>query len=129
MLSGADLRSQVMRLLRIMIISGRVSIEEVADQLTLHPRTLLRRLKSQGTTFRALLSATQLEVACQLLRGTRLGVTEVGMALGYAEPAAFTHAFERWTGVPPSQWRLRHGAPSEGSAGRQGAREATAPGL
>lgn len=27
------------------------------------------------------------------------------MRLGYAETAAFTHAFSRWHGVPPSRYR------------------------
>ena len=31
-------------------------------------------------------------------------------SLDFSETAAFTHAFERWSGVAPSAWRARHRA-------------------
>ncbi len=44
-------------------------------------------------------------MACQLLASTKLAVTEVGLALGYAETSAFTHAFRRVARLTPSEWR------------------------
>lgn len=100
-----DVSSQVKRLLRTRVISSESSIEEIARLLSLHPRTLLRKLKTQETTFRELLSETRFEVACQLLGGTRLSITQISSAIGYAETAVFSRAFERWSGLPPSEWR------------------------
>src|SRR5262249_24094750 len=94
-------------LLRARVISGPTSLEETAAALALHPRSLLRRLKASGTTFRDLLNETRLEVAYQLLTGTRLSITQIGLALRYADTAAFTRAFERWSGLAPSAWRAR----------------------
>ena len=102
-----DIVAQVVRLLRPRVTSGGVSLDEVAAFLSLHPWSLLRRLKLRGTTFRRLLNETRYEVAGQLLRGTRLSVTEIGIALGYADTAVFTRAFRRWSGASPSDWRAR----------------------
>jgi AraC-like DNA-binding protein len=110
-LSDPEITSQVIRLLRPRVISGRPTLGEVAGYFSLHPRALLRKLKERGTTFRDLLNETRFEVACQLLRSTRLSITQIGMAFGYADTAVFTRAFERWSGLAPSEWRAHHAAP------------------
>jgi AraC-like DNA-binding protein len=106
-LSRPDICAQVVRMLRPRIISGQVSIEEIAASLALHPRSLLRKLKANGTTFRELLNETRFEVACQLLGGTRLSITEIGLVFGYSDTAVFTRSFERQCGLAPSAWRAR----------------------
>lgn len=109
-LSDPDFRTEVVRLLRSRVVFGGTSSEEVAHYFSLHPRSLLRKLRAYGTTFRTLLGDMRFEVACQLLEGTRLSVTEIGIVLGYADTAIFTRAFERWSGTAPSRWRGRHHA-------------------
>ena len=106
-LQHPDIVARVVRLLRPRVISGGVSLDEIAAFLSLHPWSLLRRLKARGTTFRRLLNETRYEVAGQLLRGTRLNITQIGVALGYADTAVFTRAFQRWSGASPSDWRAR----------------------
>ncbi len=106
-LQHPDIVAQVVRLLRPRIISGGVSLDEIAAFLSLHPWSLLRRLKARGATFRRLLNETRYEVAGQLLRGTRLSITQIGVALGYADTAVFTRAFQRWSGASPSDWRAQ----------------------
>jgi transcriptional regulator GlxA family with amidase domain len=44
-------------------------------------------------------------VAQQLLAGTRINVSGIAIALGYAETSAFSHAFHRMAGVSPFEWR------------------------
>jgi AraC-like DNA-binding protein len=101
---------QVVRLLRPRVLFGDIDLETVAHCLMMHPRTLNRRLKAEGTTFRKLLNEVRFEVAGQLLLGTRMGVTGIATALGYADISAFTHAFSRMAGVPPHTWRVSGGA-------------------
>lgn len=50
-----ELRQRVMRALRILMLSGDVSGEGTARMLSMHRRTLNRRLQDQGTTFQAVL--------------------------------------------------------------------------
>jgi AraC-like DNA-binding protein len=103
---------QVIRLLRRRVLSGDFGLEAVARRLTVHPRTLNRCLKAQGTSFRKLLNEVRFEVAGQLLLGTRMGVTEIAGSLGHGEASAFTHAFSRMAGAPPHMWRVSGGAPN-----------------
>jgi AraC-like DNA-binding protein len=44
-------------------------------------------------------------LACQYLRDTNLPVGEIAARLVYADTAAFTHAFRRWSGCTPTNWR------------------------
>jgi AraC-like DNA-binding protein len=44
-------------------------------------------------------------LAIELLSHAGLTVEEVAVRLGYADTASFTHAFTRWRGNPPSQYR------------------------
>jgi AraC-like DNA-binding protein len=62
-------------------------------------------LQAEGRTFRELTNEARFEVAQQLLAGTRMDITNVAFALGYADPSGFTHAFHRWSGLAPSEWR------------------------
>ncbi len=105
---------QVVRILRPRVLFGDFDLETVAHRLTMHPRALNRRLQAERTTFRKLLNEVRFEVAGQLLLGTRLGVTEIAAALGYAGTSAFTRAFSRMAGAPPQKWRVsgRAGPPA-----------------
>ena len=82
-------------------------MENVADHLSVHPRMLNRKLQAEGTSFRSLLNEARFQVARQLLAGTRIGVTDIALTLGYSEPRSFTHAFQRWSGAAPSEWRTQ----------------------
>jgi AraC-like DNA-binding protein len=33
---------------------------------------------------------------------------EIALALGYTDATAFSHAFKRWSGMSPAQWREQH---------------------
>jgi AraC-like DNA-binding protein len=98
---------QVTRVLHASVMFGDATVESVANSLLLHPRTLNRRLRAEGVTFRELRNRARFEVASMLLDGTRMDVTGIALALGYAEPSSLTHAFARWTGMAPSRWRVR----------------------
>ena len=80
------------------------SMDAVAREMHIATRTLRRQLESEGTAFRELLSEVREGLAIDLLEAG-LTVEQVANRLGYTEAAAFTRAFKRWTGVPPSQHR------------------------
>jgi len=80
------------------------SMQIVADELHIDPRTLRRRLASEGTSFRALLDEVRRKLAIELLQ-RNIPVEDIATHLGYAETANFTHAFKRWEGMAPSYFR------------------------
>lgn len=80
-------------------------VDEVASLLKLSSRTLKRRLAEQGTSFSALLEEARQLDAIMLLRKPQLSLERVATELGYADPANFTRAFKRWTGMTPSAFR------------------------
>jgi len=96
---------QVGRILRARVVFADATLESVASDLLVQPRTLNRRLQAEGTSFRDLLNRARFDAARTLLAGTGMAVTDLALTLGYADTSAFTHAFRRWAGVAPSQWR------------------------
>ncbi|MGE0226370.1 MAG: AraC family transcriptional regulator [Acetobacteraceae bacterium] len=100
-----SMAEQVQRALAAHVTTGEASLEIVAAVFGIGPRTLTRRLRAEGTSFRAVLEQARHDVARQLLGGTRMPVTEIGFSLGYASPPGFVRAFRRAAGQPPSEWR------------------------
>lgn len=80
---------------------------ETAALLGLSERSLRRALSAEHANFRGLLDSVRLEKAIDLLRDARLPVEQVAQRLGYSEPAAFIHAFKRWTGTSPAAFRRK----------------------
>lgn len=74
-----------------------------AQSLGIGQRTLRRRLAEEGTSFRELHDQVRRSLAVELL-GDGVPAARVARRLGYAGPAAFTHAFRRWHGVAPSEF-------------------------
>ncbi|AYC33250.1 AraC family transcriptional regulator [Pseudomonas cavernae] len=79
-------------------------MESLASELHMTSRTLRRRLEEQGTSFRQLLEEVRQALAEELL-ATGLNLEEIAERLGYGEASNFTHAFKRWKGVSPRQYR------------------------
>lgn len=78
---------------------------DVARQLAMSERSLTRQLHRENTSYAKLLAQVQQERAEKFLRNRALSVTDIAYRLGYAEPAAFTRAFTKWTGLSPLKWR------------------------
>ena len=77
----------------------------IAAKLHMSPRSLQRRLKSEGTSFAQVLFSLRHDLALRYLRDERLAIGEVGFLLGFLDVAAFQRAFKRWTGSTPAQYR------------------------
>jgi len=84
---------------------GFRSLEEIAQQMGVSPRTLKRRLADQDTSYSALLDELRQERALLLLRDESLSREQIAERLGYSDAANFTRAFRRWTGKTPGSVR------------------------
>lgn len=84
---------------------GDPSLERVADQLSLTPRTLQRKLQELGTSHNELLDQMRRQLAMRYLREPEMAICEVAYLLGFSESSSFHRAFKRWTGVTPKEFR------------------------
>ena len=80
-------------------------IDYVAEKLGMSTRTLRRRLKEEGSNYRALLDEIRFGLAKEYLGETNLPMEEICGLLGYSESGNFSHAFRRWSGQSPRDWR------------------------
>ena len=110
--SMAELPAQVRQVVRRQLLNGSTSMFRVAGELAMHRRTLDRRLKRHGLSFKALGDELRFEMARQLLSTTTMPIAEVAHSLHYANAGAFSTAFRRWAGCSPSQWRSTANAPA-----------------
>jgi len=115
--SKQDFREQAYQALLFLLGSQPCTLDELASHFSLHQRTLNRRLKDSGTSFRALYAEARHQTARQLLCDTRSNIETIASLLGYSDVTAFNRAFSRWEGVPPALWRRR----SRTAGGQDGA--------
>ena len=100
-----NITSQVKAKLLDMLPSGNFTEEDVIQSLHLSQRTLQRKLKDEGTTYKELLDETRKELAKEYVNDTSLSFSEITYLLGFSEQSNFTRAFKRWQGQSPSAYR------------------------
>jgi len=81
-------------------------IEECACRLYLTPRTLQRKLKEQGTSYRRVLEQVRQQLAKQHLKGNA-SLDRISELLCFSDRRSFTRAFQKWEGITPSIYRKR----------------------
>ena len=81
------------------------TIEQVAANLNLSVRTLQRRLKAEGLTYKAVLDELRRQFALDYLKNDALSIKEIAYLLDYAESSSFVRSFKRWTGKSPQEFR------------------------
>jgi AraC-like DNA-binding protein len=103
--NSKSVRGRVESLLMPILHTGDVSMDAVAGKLGLSRQTLFRKLKAEGTTFEKVLDNLRHRLAVDYLGGKKVSVNETAYLVGFADPAAFSRAFKRWTGASPRTMR------------------------
>ena len=85
--------------------AGQVAIDFVARRLAVSSRTLQRRLRDEGTSFKDVVRDTRELLSRHYLGSTRLSSNEIAYLLGFEEPNSFFRAFQSWTGTTPETLR------------------------
>ena len=85
-----------------------LGMEATAEELGMHPRTLQRRLRAEGTRFAELQAEARQRLARQYLADETLDIDRISELLGYSDRRSFTRAFQRWTGLTPSTFRAQN---------------------
>lgn len=100
-----SLVDQVRSIIASELRGGDPSLERVADELSLTPRTLQRKLQEFGTSHNELLDHMRRQLAMRYLREREMAICEVAYLLGFSESSSFHRAFKRWTGATPKEFR------------------------
>lgn len=79
-----------------------LSIDDVAANFNLSSRSMQRKLKEEGSSFKEIVDNVRKELAMEYLKDKNNQIKDVAYSLGYNESSAFVRAFKRWTGTTPS---------------------------
>jgi len=77
------------------------TLSEMAKDLYMSNRTLIRKLKAQGTSYQMLLDDVRQELAVWYLRHSDMRVEAIAERLGYRDTTNFSRTCKRWFGLTP----------------------------
>ena len=92
------LRSQTDRIL---------TVNEIAEELGLTPRTLARQLKSHNVTYSQLRSDSKMVLAKNYICSANISIKEVAYQIGYSDVSNFSIAFKKYFGDSPANIRIK----------------------
>ena len=81
------------------------TVDALAEQLNLSPRTLRRRLAELGFNCQDVIDDSRNRLAKELLGNTGLSVDDIAERVGYSDASSFRKAFKRWTSKTPADYR------------------------
>lgn len=80
-------------------------LSDAAQALNLTPRTLIRRLDTDSTSFQGIKDGLRRDIAIRDLSQGIKSIEAISHDIGFASAANFHRAFKRWTGVTPGAYR------------------------
>ena len=95
----------VRRAIYLLLPVGRATVEQIAQGLGLHPRSLQLRLAESDAKFSDLLNVIRRELVTRYIDNPNYSLQQVGEMLGYGIPTSFARWFTSEFGLPPRQWR------------------------
>jgi AraC-like DNA-binding protein len=81
------------------------TLDSAAKELAISPRQLQNKLREEEVTYQSLLDTVRKEMALKYLGEPQITVCDIAFLLGFSEQSAFNHAFRRWTGDVPGNYR------------------------
>ena len=85
------------------------SLEAFAERMNLSPRTLVRKLASEDTSFKQISNEVRFRLARELLEKTNFSIKQVATRTGFSNANSFSRAFKAQCGETPLGWRDRNG--------------------
>ncbi len=86
----------------------RLSAEKAAGLCGFTRRRLSGLLRKRGTTIAKEIASMRARVAIDRLLESNDPVADIGLKVGYPDPAVFARAFKSWTGKSPTEYRREH---------------------
>ena len=109
----SPLHAQARGLIMQLLGAGLCRSGGVAAELGLHPQTMLRRLKAEGTSFQKIKDEVRRDLMIYYLQRTDLDFGRISERLGFAEQSVMTRTCNRWFGASPTRLRAATGDGAE----------------
>lgn len=107
------LHADVRGVIAHMLGTGPCGRKQVAAALSLHPRTMLRRLAEEDTTFQQIKDEVRRDRMLYYVRQTGLEFGAISERLGFAEQAVMTRSCHKWFALSPTGLRAASGGKAE----------------
>lgn len=104
---------RVMSLVTTYLGRQPVTLQSLAADLAVSPRSLQRHLANEGATLRELVRSYRQEIAEQHLQAGTLRLGNLAEALGYTDGTTFWRAHRNWKGCSPSAALKKGSNPSD----------------
>jgi AraC-like DNA-binding protein len=104
-LDDCSVTRQLRELLTAVIEKGPLDLQSAARSLHIGVRTLQRRLRDEGTSYREVVDQLRRDIALSRLAKTDAPIEEITYLTGFSELSPFYRAFRRWTGKTPVEYR------------------------
>ena len=99
------LHAQLLGLIMQFLGTEHCTTDRLASELNLHPRTLHRRLRAEGTSFQKVKDDVRRDLMLYYLQETAFEFGRISEKLGYAEQSVFTRSCNRWFSASPTKVR------------------------
>lgn len=83
----------------------RANLTETARSMHMTPRTLIRKLEADDTSFQSIKDDLRRDIAIRHLSTGQQSIEAIAHEVGFSSAANFHRAFQRWTGNTPSSYR------------------------
>jgi AraC-like DNA-binding protein len=102
---SSEFSESLRQLVRSYLSFGHPCIEEIADAVGMGVRTLQRRLKKDGLTYKRVVDQARYQVSADFLCDSHVKLIDIAHELGYSDQANFNRAFHRFAGIAPGEYR------------------------
>jgi AraC-like DNA-binding protein len=99
------LDAQVRGIIMQSLGTARCRNERIAAELNLHPKTMQRLLKAQGSSFQTIKDEVRRDLMLYYLTQTTLDFARLSEKLGFTEQSVMTRYCNRWFLMPPTKLR------------------------
>lgn len=99
----------ILSVLRLYGSTGRwLGVSDMAELADMSVRSFQRRLNHEGEVYSTLVDYVRTEIARDMLKNSNTTLNNIARRLGYTNQGNFSRAFQRWTGMKPSEVREYH---------------------
>jgi AraC-like DNA-binding protein len=106
------LEAQVRGMIMQFLGTPRCRNESIAAEVNLHPKTMQRVLKANGTSFQKIKDEVRRDLILYFLTETKLDLARLSERLGFTEQSVMTRYCNRWFKMPPSKLRSQGHSPA-----------------